>query len=108
MEQNQLVIFCTCPDRESGEQLATAIVKDQMAACVNLVPRITSIYNWKGVLKREPECLLLIKTSADRFEALRQRLRETHPSEVPEIIALPICQSDPDYLAWLTESTRPG
>lgn len=107
MKENQLVIFCTCPDRESGERLATILVEERMAACVNLVSGITSLYSWQGALKREPECLLLIKTSADRYDALRQRLRALHPYETPEIIALPIRHGDPDYLAWLTENTRP-
>lgn len=107
MQDNQLVIFCTCPDQASGERIGAILVEERLAACVNLIPALTSIYVWNGALKREPECLLLIKTNADRFDALRQRLRDLHPYDLPEIIALPVRQGDPDYLAWLTESTRP-
>lgn len=83
------------------------LVEEHLAGCVNVVPGLTSIYMWQGSLRREPECLLLIKTSTDRFEDLQDRLRALHPYELPEIIALPISQGDPDYLAWLTENTRP-
>lgn len=107
MQLNQLVVFCTCPDPESAERLAKALVEEHLAACVNLVPGLTSIYMWEGSLRREPECLLIIKTSTDRFEDLRDRLRALHPYELPEIIALPISQGDPEYLAWLTGNTRP-
>jgi len=82
------------------------LVEERLAACVNLVPGLTSIYRWQGGLRREPECLLLIKTTDTRFEALRSHLRALHPYEVPEIIALPISHGDPAYLQWLTENTR--
>lgn len=88
--------------------MATAVVEERLAACVNLVPGLISIYRWQGQVKREPECLLLIKTSTDRFEPLRQRLRALHPYDVPEILALPVRDGDPDYLTWLTENTRPA
>ncbi|MBU6420759.1 MAG: divalent-cation tolerance protein CutA [Gammaproteobacteria bacterium] len=107
MPENHIVVLSTAPDQKSAENIAAALVEQRLAACVNLLPGVTSIYRWKDEVKREPECLLLIKTSADRFEALRQRLRELHPYELPEIIALAIGAGDPDYLAWLTESTRP-
>jgi len=106
MDQNQLVIFCTCPDRESAEGIATALVEERLAACVNLLPGLTSIYRWQDSVRREPECLLLIKSTATRFEALRSRLRALHPYEVPEIIALPVSHGDPAYLQWLTENTQ--
>lgn len=106
MDENQLVVFCTCPDLKSAEDIATTLVQTHLAACVNLVPGLTSIYRWQGHVRREPECLLLIKTTAACFEALRSRLRTLHPYEVPEIIALPISLGDPAYLQWLTENTR--
>ncbi len=106
MDQNQLVTFCTCPDRESAEGIATALVEERLAACVNLLPGLTSIYRWQDSVRREPECLLLIKSTAARFEALCSRLRALHPYEVPEIIALPVSHGDPAYLQWLTENTQ--
>jgi len=106
MDKNQLVVFCTCPDRQSAEDIASALVQARLAACVNLVPDITSIYRWQDSLRREPECLLLIKTTAARFEALRGRLHALHPYDLPEIVGLPISHGDPAYLQWLTENTQ--
>ncbi len=106
MDKNQLVIFCTCPDRKSAEGIATALVDEGLTACVNLLPGLTSIYRWQDSVRREPECLLLIKSTAACFEALRSRLRALHPYDVPEIIALPVSHGDPAYLRWLTENTQ--
>ncbi len=105
MEDNQLVIFCTCPDRQSAEHIGSVLVEERLAACVNLISGLTSIYRWQGKLQKEPEWLLLIKTTGACFEALRARVRALHPYEVPEIIALPISYGDPAYLNWLTENT---
>ncbi len=106
MLKDQLVILSTFPDRESAERMATTLVEERLAACVNLVPGLTSIYRWQGTLHREPEYLLLIKTTAARFKPVRERIRALHPYEVPEIIALPIRDGDPAYLNWLTENTQ--
>lgn len=106
MLENQLVVLSTFPDLESAEHMATILVEEHLAACVNLVPGLTSIYRWQGTLRREPECLLLIKTTAARFIQVRERIRALHPYEVPEIIALPIRDGDPVYLNWLTENTQ--
>ena len=86
--------------------MATILVEERLAACVNLVPGLTSIYRWQGTLRREPEYLLLIKTTAARFTQVHERIRALHPYEVPEIIALPIRDGDPAYLNWLTENTQ--
>lgn len=107
MLENQIVIFCTVPDQESGERIASALVEDRLAACVNLIPGLVSTYRWKGKLHRDAEHLLIIKTAASRFDALCQRLRALHPYELPELIGLPISRGDPDYLRWISESTRP-
>ena len=107
MLANHIVVLSTVPDQKSAEKIAAALVEERLAACVNLVPGLTSIYRWKQEVKREPECLLVIKSSADRFEALRERLRALHPYETPEILALTVSHGDPAYLAWLTENSRP-
>lgn len=106
MLENHLVVLSTVPDQKSAENIATALVEERLAACVNLLPGLSSIYRWKAEVKREPECLLIIKTSAGRFEALRQRLRVLHPYQTPEILALPVSHGDSDYLAWLADNTR--
>lgn len=104
MQENHIVILCTVPDRESGARIGRTLVEERYAACVNLVPGLTSIYQWQGAVQEEPECLLVIKTTAARFEALAERLRSLHPYAVPEIIALPITAGHPAYLNWITES----
>ncbi|MDE2071041.1 MAG: divalent-cation tolerance protein CutA [Gammaproteobacteria bacterium] len=106
MLENHVVVLSTVPDQKSAEKIAAALVKERLAACVNLVPGLTSIYIWKEELKREPECLLIIKSTAGRFEALRERLRALHPYETPEILALPVSHGDPNYLGWLTQNSR--
>jgi periplasmic divalent cation tolerance protein len=91
-----------------AERIATALVERGLAACVNIVPGVTSVYRWKGVVERDLELLLVIKTRADRFEALREALVSLHPYEVPELIAMPVDAGHPPYLAWLDEATREG
>jgi|SRR5579863_3526281 len=107
MAENQLVTLCTVPDRESGERIALALVEEHLAACVNLVPGLTSFYRWQGKLEKTPECLLVIKTTSARFEAVKNRIKSLHTYDTPEIIALPISAGDGDYLKWLTENTQP-
>src|SRR5579863_8313127 len=102
MAENQIVTFCTVPDRESGEGIAAALVEERLAACVNLIPGLTSIYRWQGKVEKAAECLLVIKTTAARFEALKARIKALHPYETPEIIAVPITHGDNAYLNWLT------
>ncbi len=101
MDKAYRVIFCTCPDAGVAERIAERVVDEELAACVNLVPGLTSIYRWEGVLVHDREVLLLIKTRAERFDALAARIRALHPYDVPELIALPIVAGAPDYLAWL-------
>ena len=106
MAENQLVTFCTVPDRETGERIAAVLVEERLAACVNLLPGLTSIYRWQGKVEKAEECLLVIKTTAKRFEDVRARIKIMHPYELPEIIAVPITAGDSTYLKWLTENSK--
>lgn len=106
MAENHIVTLCTVPDRESGERIAHALVEERLAACVNLVPGLTSVYRWQGKVEKEAECLLIIKTGVSRFNVLKQRIKALHPAELPEIIALPIIHGSREYLDWITESTK--
>lgn len=106
MPENHIVIFCTVPDPESGKRIGQTLVEERLAACVNLVPNLTSIYRWQGAVQQAVECLLLIKTSGTRFDALAARLKALHPYDVPEIIALPITAGNLAYLNWITENTK--
>lgn len=106
MAENHIVTLCTVPDRESGEKIARALVEEHLAACVNLVPGLSSTYRWKGKVELAEECLLIIKTGVSRFDVLKRRIQELHPYELPEIIALPIIHGSREYLKWITDSTK--
>lgn len=103
-DDTPLLVLCTCPEAGSANHLAHALVDERLAACVNQVPGLTSVYRWEGSVREEPEVLLLIKSSAARFPALRDRLGELHPYDVPEVIALEIRDGAPTWLAWLRQS----
>ena len=104
MDNPYLLIYCTCPDRALAERIAEAVVADRLAACVNIVPGITSIYRWQGEVQHDSELLLLIKTRGECYPALEARIRELHSYDVPEIIAVPIQWGSESYLAWLDAS----
>ena len=95
------VILCTCPDRVVAEQLARRLINEQLAACVNIVPNLLSIYSWQGKVESAEECLLLIKAPMSQYDLIENTLHEQHPYEVPEIIALPVQQGLPEYLQWI-------
>jgi periplasmic divalent cation tolerance protein len=101
-----LTVLCTVPDSASAQKIAQILVQEGLAACVNLLPGITSVYRWQGEVQENPELLLLIKTTHKRYEALQARIKELHPYEVPEIIALKIEAGLKNYLDWITQSTR--
>lgn len=98
------VAFVTTPDETVAKTLARAIVSKKLAACVNIVPKITSIYEWDGKLNEDDEVLLMIKTQTDKIDELSKYVRENHPYEVAEVISLPIDNGNPPYLDWLTKS----
>jgi periplasmic divalent cation tolerance protein len=105
MDPSVLVTFCTCPDAETAELIAETLVREQLAACVNQIPGVRSVFLWQGKVAQEAEILLLAKTSANRFAALAERLRELHPYELPEIIAVPVAEGLPEYLRWVSTCT---
>ncbi len=99
------VVLCTCPDERSATGIATALLAENLAACVNCVPGIRSLYQWQGQIREDAEVLLIIKTTAARFAALQALVQARHPYEVPEIIALPIAAGSDHYLDWLRQAT---
>ena len=102
MNQNLFqIVLTTCPDGDCAERIARALVEEGLAACVNILPPTRSIYRWKGKIEDATEQLLVIKSTLARFPAIRDRLRALHPYELPEIIAVPIADGLPEYLAWL-------
>jgi periplasmic divalent cation tolerance protein len=101
-----LLVLTNLPDRAAAEDLARALVEARLAACVNILPACHSIYRWQGVLEAADEVPLLIKTTSERYPALQAAIRNRHPYELPEVIALPVVQGLPDYLAWVASETR--
>src|SRR5689334_7865570 len=99
------LVVTTLPDGEAARTLARALVEERLAACVNIVPGVQSIYRWQGSLCDEGEVICLIKTRPERLEALRARLPALHPYEVPEVMVLPASQVHPPYLKWVIENT---
>jgi periplasmic divalent cation tolerance protein len=104
---DNIVILSTCASEDEAERIARALIAERLAACVNVLPGVRSFYRWQGQVEDGAECLLVIKSSRPLFGALRAAIRKSHSYEVPEIVALPIIDGAPDYLAWLHESLQP-
>lgn len=100
-----IVVFVTLPSVKEAESLGRTLVEERLVACANLLPSIRSIYRWEGAVEEAEEVLVLLKSTAPRFEALRARVVELHPYACPEIIALPVAQGHAPYLRWIEEST---
>lgn len=99
----ELVAFVTCPP-DKAEGIATSIVESRLAACVNIVPGITSVYTWEGAVNKDSETLLIIKTNRSSYDAFETKIKELHPYDVPEIICVPIELGSKAYLSWLNQS----
>lgn len=99
-----VVAFSTVARMEDAEHIARTLVQRRLAACVNIVPGLTSVYAWKGEVESDQELLLVIKTRRERLDALRQALLKIHPYEVPELIALPVEGGSEAYLKWIGDS----
>ena len=104
MTNDPQIVLCTVPDDATARQIASALVAEQLAACVNIVPGITSVYRWKGAIETATELLLIIKTTAAVYSRLQDRIRALHPYELPEVIAVSLDHGLPDYLAWIKTS----
>ena len=98
---NKIVVFSTCGSREEAEKLARRLLEARLAACVNVIMQIQSFYWWQGKIEDSQEWLLIIKTARDLFDKVRAVLETAHSYELPEVLALPIVDGSPNYLAWL-------
>lgn len=96
-----LLVLSTFGDADTAARVARTLVEERLAACVNLVPSVRSIYRWQGAVCDDAETLAIVKTTAERYPQLAARLTELHPYQVPEILALPVAAGHPPYLAWL-------
>jgi len=100
-----IIVFITASKEEETAKIARALVEARLAACVNIIKNIRSIYSWQGKIEDEPEVLMIVKTQRKLFDALSMKVRELHSYTVPEIIAMPIVEGSKDYLKWLKEVT---
>jgi len=100
-----VVVLVTVEKQEDGERIAENLVAEKLAACVNIVPGLTSVYSWQGAVEKAKELLLVMKTRASLFGRLRARVVELHPYDVPEVLALQVEAGHAPYLAWIDEST---
>ncbi len=100
-----LLVITNCPDEASANAIALALVEARLAACVNILPRVQSVYRWQGAVESASEIPLLIKSTARQYAALEAAIRARHPHEVPEIIALPVDRGLPAYLNWVAAET---
>jgi len=103
-----VVVLCTLPNPQTAEEIARALVGEELAACVNIVPGLRSIYRWQGQVQDEPEVLAIIKTTDTAFAALEARLAELHPYECPEILALPVNSGHAPYIDWVLGNVSSG
>lgn len=101
-----LLVLTNCPDAAVADSLAAKLVEARLAACVNILAPARSVYRWQGAVERAEEIPLLIKTTADRYAALESAIREHHPYELPEIVAIPIDRGLPAYLQWVADEIR--
>jgi periplasmic divalent cation tolerance protein len=100
-----LIVYCTCPDAGVAARIATSLVERRLAACVNILPAVTSVYRWQDAVEQGSEVLLLIKSEAERYPALQAAIVALHPYELPEILAVETAAGLPAYLDWVRDST---
>jgi periplasmic divalent cation tolerance protein len=109
MDSQTILVFITAPTQETARTIALDLVERRLAACVNILPGVNSIYRWNDAIQDDQEVLLVVKSRQEHFEAgLIPAVQALHPYDLPEIIALPVTAGLPAYLSWIESSTRPG
>jgi periplasmic divalent cation tolerance protein len=98
-----VLLLSTAGSVEDATRLARILVEERLAACVNVVEGVRSVYRWQGAVQEDPEALMLIKTSAERYQALAERLLSEHPYDTPELVRVDLAGGDPSYLTWLAD-----
>jgi periplasmic divalent cation tolerance protein len=104
---NVLIVLTNCPDTEDADRLARTLVEQKLAACVNRLPAVNSVYRWQGAVERAIDVPLLIKSTRERLPEIQEVIRALHPYEVPEIVAIPVVAGLPAYLRWVVDETQP-
>jgi len=100
-----LLVLTNLPDRAAAERIADLLIEKRLAACVNILAPCRSVYRWKGAVQHDEEHPLLVKTTTERYAELERAIRDAHPYELPEIIAVPIERGLPEYLGWVSAET---
>lgn len=106
MPEDILIVLTNCPDADTAGRIASLLVEKRLAACVNILAPCSSVYRWEGKVERATEVPLLAKTTRAGYPALEAAIREAHPYELPEIVAVPLSAGLPDYLSWVAAETR--
>jgi periplasmic divalent cation tolerance protein len=106
VKEEVVAMLVTAPDEETGRRIARALVEERLAACVNVLPGVRSIYRWKGAVEEASEVMLVAKTRAERAGLLAARVRALHPYELPEVVALPVTDGSRAYLRWVIAESR--
>jgi periplasmic divalent cation tolerance protein len=104
MSEESILVFSTFPDADTARHVGRILVEEKLAACVNVLPEVESIYRWKGAVETASEVLTLMKSTTWKYELLEARIRELHPYEVPEIVSIRINAGHTDYLRWIEQS----
>ena len=100
------IVLCTCPDAVTAELLSGELVEARLAACVNIVPEIQSVYRWDDEVQSDAETLMVIKTVTDRYDELEAHIKKSHPYDVPEILLIPVSGGLADYLDWVSSESN--
>jgi periplasmic divalent cation tolerance protein len=103
----ETIVFCTCSGEAEADKLARSLVEEHLAACVNILPGLSSVYRWQDKVETAAEHLLVVKTTQERFAAVENRIRELHSYELPEVVAVPIVAGSENYLRWIREQVSP-
>lgn len=106
MVEQALLVLTNVPDAELAKSLARALVERRLAACVNIMPAVQSVYQWQGAIEHAAEVTLMIKSTQARYDDVEAAIKQAHPYDVPEIIAIPIAAGLPAYLNWIAAETR--
>jgi len=106
MTTEYITVFITAPNEEEASKISRTIVEERLAACVNIIRSVRSIYRWQGRIEDESEVLMVVKTKRTLFDRLQKRVKELHTYAVPEIIGLPVIEGSKEYLDWLEQETE--
>ena len=108
LEESVRIVFVTGPDAETLQSIGRVLVEEGLAACVNVLPGVTSVYRWEGETRVDPEAMAIVKTTEARVQAARLRVGELHPYDVPEFVAVDVAEGSPAYLHWVRDSVTDG